>query len=154
MKQRLLPFRCIRVAIVIMAVIFIIELAVVVVSLAVSVEGTVPQGVNTDDTVPTWEELDARPLPKWYDDAKFGIFIHWGIFSVPSYNGEWMWHHWQTDHDIDTIDYIERTERYNHFTYQEYASRFKFTIQSRIVSTSRMGTSVRTIGCTICRIDE
>ena len=75
--------------------------------------------------VPSWEELDARPLPTWYDDAKFGIFIHWGIFSVPSFNGEWMWHHWKTDNDTDTIDYIQRTERYHHFTYQEYAARFQ-----------------------------
>lgn len=45
---------------------------------------------------PTWESLDARPLPSWYDDAKFGIFIHWGVFSVPSYScggvsAEWYW---------------------------------------------------------------
>ncbi|KAF2887561.1 hypothetical protein ILUMI_18612, partial [Ignelater luminosus] len=32
---------------------------------------------------PTWESLDTRPLPQWYDDAKFGIFIHWGVYSVP-----------------------------------------------------------------------
>lgn len=36
-------------------------------------------------TTPSWEELDGRPLPSWYDEAKFGIFIHWGVFSVPSY---------------------------------------------------------------------
>jgi hypothetical protein len=29
---------------------------------------------------PNWESLDTRPLPKWYDDAKFGIFIHWGKY--------------------------------------------------------------------------
>ena len=29
---------------------------------------------------------DSRPLPAWYDEAKFGIFIHWGIFSVPSWS--------------------------------------------------------------------
>ena len=27
---------------------------------------------------PTWDSLDKRPLPAWYDEAKFGIFIHWG----------------------------------------------------------------------------
>lgn len=32
---------------------------------------------------PTWESLDTRPLPQWFDDAKFGIFIHWGVYSVP-----------------------------------------------------------------------
>ncbi|CAL4063218.1 unnamed protein product, partial [Meganyctiphanes norvegica] len=57
-----------------------------------------------------WDSLDTRPLPTWYDDAKIGIFIHWGIFSVPSYGlpdddgsrypggqgavGEWFWKRW------------------------------------------------------------
>ncbi len=29
--------------------------------------------------------LNARPLPQWYDDAKFGIFIHWGLFAIPAF---------------------------------------------------------------------
>jgi len=33
----------------------------------------------------TLESLSSRPLPSWYDEAKFGIFIHWGIFSVPAF---------------------------------------------------------------------
>jgi alpha-L-fucosidase len=33
---------------------------------------------------PTWESLDARPNPAWFDDAKIGIFIHWSVFSVPA----------------------------------------------------------------------
>ena len=27
---------------------------------------------------PDWESLDKRPVPSWFEDAKFGIFIHWG----------------------------------------------------------------------------
>lgn len=81
--------------------------------------------ITNDNAIPTWEELDARPLPTWYDDAKFGIFIHWGVFSVPSFNGEWMWHNWNTNHDQETIDFLKRTERYPHFTYPEYAARFQ-----------------------------
>ena len=38
---------------------------------------------------PDWNSLDKRPLPKWYDDAKVGIFIQWGVFSVPSFHSEW-----------------------------------------------------------------
>ena len=34
---------------------------------------------------PTWESLDTHPLPEWYDDAKLGMFIDWGIFSVPGW---------------------------------------------------------------------
>jgi alpha-L-fucosidase len=33
----------------------------------------------------TWESLDSRPIPSWFEDAKFGIFIHWGVYSVPSW---------------------------------------------------------------------
>ena len=44
---------------------------------------------------PTWDSLDKRPLPAWYDQAKFGIFIHWGVFSVPSFVSEWFWWYWQ-----------------------------------------------------------
>lgn len=44
---------------------------------------------------PTWESLDKRPLPSWYDDVKFGIFLHWGVYSVPSYGSEWFWSNWE-----------------------------------------------------------
>ena len=33
---------------------------------------------------PDWPSLDSRPLPAWYDDAKIGIFMHFGPYSVPS----------------------------------------------------------------------
>jgi alpha-L-fucosidase len=48
-----------------------------------------------------WESLDKRPMPAWFQDAKFGIFIHWGLYAVPSYAAagvpkeqqyaEWYW---------------------------------------------------------------
>ena len=44
---------------------------------------------------PDWSSLDTRPLPNWYDDGKFGIFIHWGVFSVPAYGSEWFWWYWK-----------------------------------------------------------
>jgi len=34
---------------------------------------------------PTLESLNTHPLPAWYDDAKLGIFIHWGLYSVPGW---------------------------------------------------------------------
>jgi len=34
---------------------------------------------------PNWSSLDKRPAPEWFGDAKFGIFIHWGVYSVPAY---------------------------------------------------------------------
>lgn len=37
---------------------------------------------------PTWESLASHPTPEWFKDAKFGIFIHWGVYAVPAYH-EW-----------------------------------------------------------------
>jgi alpha-L-fucosidase len=38
---------------------------------------------------PDWESLRTYEVPDWYKDAKFGIFIHWGIYSVPAFGSEW-----------------------------------------------------------------
>jgi alpha-L-fucosidase len=37
------------------------------------------------DYKPNWESIDSRPVPLWFQDAKFGIFIHWGVYSVPAW---------------------------------------------------------------------
>jgi len=37
---------------------------------------------------PTWQSLSSHPVPNWYREAKFGVFIHWGVYSVPAYH-EW-----------------------------------------------------------------
>ena len=34
----------------------------------------------------TWESLANYEIPLWFQDAKFGIFLHWGVFSVPAYH--------------------------------------------------------------------
>src|SRR5258706_802892 len=46
---------------------------------------------------PTWESLDQRPVPQWFKEAKFGIFIHWGVYAVPGFTtkgnyAEWYQH--------------------------------------------------------------
>ena len=38
---------------------------------------------------PDWASLSNFRPPEWYRDAKFGIFIHWGVYSVPAYDCEW-----------------------------------------------------------------
>ena len=38
---------------------------------------------------PDWESLQKYEVPAWYEDAKFGIFIHWGAYSVPAFGNEW-----------------------------------------------------------------
>jgi alpha-L-fucosidase len=38
---------------------------------------------------PDWHSLQKYHIPEWYKDAKFGIFIHWGVYSVPAFGSEW-----------------------------------------------------------------
>src|SRR6185436_9487467 len=45
---------------------------------------------------PRWDSVDSRPVPAWWSDAKFGVFIHWGVYSVPAFApkgeyAEWYW---------------------------------------------------------------
>ena len=38
----------------------------------------------------TWPSVDQHPAaPEWFQDAKFGIYFHWGVFSVPAFGDEW-----------------------------------------------------------------
>lgn len=42
---------------------------------------------------PEWESLCTHPVPSWFPKAKFGIFIHWGVFTVPQAFNEWYPRH-------------------------------------------------------------
>src|SRR3954467_6254696 len=38
----------------------------------------------------SWSSVDQHPpAPEWFQDAKFGIYYHWGVFSVPAFGNEW-----------------------------------------------------------------
>lgn len=50
-----------------------------------AIEKVIARGPYSD----SWESLSAYRPPEWYRDAKFGIFIHWGVYSVPAYDCEW-----------------------------------------------------------------
>ena len=77
---------------------------------------------------PTWESIDSRPLPAWFDEAKFGIFIHWGAYSVPAWGpkgryAEWYWHDMQNK-DGETWKFHAETYG-EEFEYQDFAPMFK-----------------------------
>ncbi len=86
-----------------------------------------------------WASIDSRPVPDWFLDAKFGIFIHWGLYSVPAYSptardgvgvydryAEWYWKKW-SDPNGKTYkyfkDYHDRTFGPN-TQYQDFANDF------------------------------
>ena len=49
---------------------------------------------ETPDYEPTADSLDTHPVPDWFDDAKFGIFIHWGAYSVPAWGPRGSYAEW------------------------------------------------------------
>lgn len=71
---------------------------------------------------PDWSSLDTRPLPPWFDEAKIGVFLHWGVFSVPSFGSEWFWHNWH-EGQFAYVEFMRRNYRPG-FTYQDFAPQF------------------------------
>ena len=45
--------------------------------------------MSPDKYLPTWNSLKKHRSPEWLDDAKFGIYFYWGIYSVPAHVTEW-----------------------------------------------------------------
>ncbi|VDD80053.1 unnamed protein product [Mesocestoides corti] len=74
---------------------------------------------------PDWASLDTRPLPAWYDEAKIGIFIHWGVFSVPSYVSEWFWWYWKGTSPNPQIWVYMQTYYPAGFAYSDFARDFR-----------------------------
>ncbi len=76
----------------------------------------------------TWEELRSRAYPQWFTEAKLGIFIHWGVYSVPAWSGpeqyaEWFLRGLQTG-DTARIEFMQ--DNYGaDFEYADFAPLFR-----------------------------
>lgn len=77
---------------------------------------------------PSWDELNKRPYPEWFSDAKLGIFIHWGIYSVPAYGGAESYAEWYLRGidagDSNRINFM-RNVYGKDFKYKDFAPLFK-----------------------------
>ena len=76
----------------------------------------------------SWKSLDTRPTPQWYRDAKFGLFIHWGLYSVPAFTRKGGYAEWYWRGISDTSHYLYRWHRRTYgddFVYQDFAPLFK-----------------------------
>lgn len=76
-----------------------------------------------------WESLNSRPVPEWFADAKFGIFIHWGLYSVPAYTAKGQyaeWYQWQLEKqpELTTKDWHESVYGKN-YKYTDFVEGFK-----------------------------
>ncbi|KAG1673190.1 Alpha-L-fucosidase [Nymphon striatum] len=72
---------------------------------------------------PNWKSLDSRPLPSWFDEGKIGIFIVWGLYSVPSFGSEWFWEYWKGNKKAEYVQFMENNYPPT-FTYPDFAKEF------------------------------
>lgn len=80
---------------------------------------------------PTWESLDTRETPEWFSDAKFGIFIHWGLYSVPGYTNkgtyaEWYWNALNEDPNTPKEKRRERHLAITKFHNKNFGQNFEY----------------------------
>ena len=86
---------------------------------------------------PNWESIDSRPVPEWFENAKFGIFIHWGVYSVPAWApadadigvyakyAEWYWWRINEDSPAGKLFRAYHNNTYGEdFMYQDFANGF------------------------------
>ena len=76
---------------------------------------------------PNWESLDKRPTPQWFKDSKFGIFIHWGVYSVPGWSTKGNYAEWyqQGLQTTDTARQKFHKAKFGNRTYYDLANDFK-----------------------------
>ncbi|MEO8148494.1 MAG: alpha-L-fucosidase [Bacteroidia bacterium] len=76
---------------------------------------------------PTWESLDTRPVPQWYKDVKFGIFIHWGVYAVPGWCTKGNYSEWYQYglNNGDTARIAFHKKKFGDLTYYQLADQFK-----------------------------
>lgn len=71
----------------------------------------------------TWKSLEQNyRTPEWFKDAKFGIFIHWGLYSVPAAGSEWYPKHM---YNAMSREHQERWGKLNQFGYKDFIPLFK-----------------------------
>ncbi len=94
--------------------------------------------LNAQEYQPTWESIDSRPVPQWFEDAKFGIFIHWGVYSVPAWApadadigiyakyAEWYWWRINEASQAGKLFRDYHNKMYGEdFKYQDFAPKWK-----------------------------
>ncbi|MFL6354876.1 MAG: alpha-L-fucosidase, partial [Bryobacteraceae bacterium] len=74
---------------------------------------------------PSWESLKQYKIPDWYQDAKFGIFIHWGVYSVPAFESEWYPRNMYMEGTESFKHHIETYGPQSQFGYKDFIPLFK-----------------------------
>lgn len=86
-----------------------------------TIDQVIEKGPYKDD----WHSLAAYQVPEWYRQAKFGIFIHWGVFSVPAFANEWYSRNMYVKDSAEYQHHIETYGEHTKFGYQDFIPMFR-----------------------------
>ncbi|WP_233711143.1 alpha-L-fucosidase [Lederbergia citrisecunda] len=84
-----------------------------------------------DDTIASgrfnadWDSLSQIQVPEWYQKAKFGIFIHWGVYSVPAFKNEWYPRNMYIQGSDEYKHHLEMHGEHKDFGYKDFIPMFK-----------------------------
>ncbi len=114
------------------AVIFSMLLYSMIVYSAIAADKSVADVVKNVDSViakgpfsASWDSLEKYQVPKWYEDAKFGIFIHWGVYSVPAFDSEWYPRNMYLIKSPVFAHHVETYGPQSRFGYKDFIPMFK-----------------------------
>lgn len=74
---------------------------------------------------PAWESLRGYRIPAWYEDGKFGIFIHWGVYSVPAFESEWYPRNMYRQGEPAFEHHVKTYGPQSEFGYKDFIPHFK-----------------------------
>lgn len=86
-----------------------------------TIEEVIARGPYRDN----WESLSRYRVPAWYQDIKFGIFIHWGVYSVPAFNNEWYPRNMYIQGSPEYEHHIATYGPHSKFGYKDFIPMFK-----------------------------
>ncbi|MGO4543457.1 alpha-L-fucosidase [Paenibacillus sp. 2TAB23] len=87
----------------------------------IAIEAVIANGKFKDN----WQSLSEYEVPAWYKRAKFGIFIHWGVYSVPEFKSEWYPRNMYIQGSDEYKYHIETYGQHKDFGYKDFIPMFK-----------------------------
>ena len=72
-----------------------------------------------------WESLNKYQTPEWFRDAKFGVFIHWGVYSVPAFGSEWYPRNMYDSTSDEFKHHVATYGSQKKFGYKDFIPQFK-----------------------------
>ncbi len=85
------------------------------------IESVIKAGKYKDN----WESLQQYRVPAWYEKVKFGIFIHWGVYSVPAFGSEWYSRNMYIQGSPEFEHHIKTYGPHKDFGYKDFIPMFR-----------------------------